>query len=57
MSHVIEHVSYPKVIIKEIKQLMNQDSILYIEIPLEKILTNIWKKKGGGLVRKKYWLV
>jgi hypothetical protein len=48
LSHVIEHVSYPKVIIKEIKQLMNQDSILYIELPLEKILKNVW----GGASKK-----
>jgi hypothetical protein len=53
LSHVIEHVSYPKVIIKEIKKLMNQDSILYIELPLEKILKTTWKKKGGARASKK----
>ena len=53
MSHVIEHVSYPKVIIKEIKKLMNQDSILYIELPLEKILKTTRKKKGGARASKK----
>ena len=55
MSHVIEHVSYPKVIIKEIKQLMNQDSILYIELPLEKILKTVWGGKQERNVNLFKW--
>ena len=60
LSHVIEHVSYPKVVIKEIKQLMNQDSILYIELPIEKILKTVWggsskKEMLTCLNSKKHW--
>ena len=32
---------------------MNQDSILYIELPLEKILKTTRKKKGGARASKK----
>jgi hypothetical protein len=53
-------VSYPKVVIKEIKQLMNQDSILYIELPIEKILKTVWggaskKEMLTCLNSKKHW--
>jgi 2-polyprenyl-3-methyl-5-hydroxy-6-metoxy-1,4-benzoquinol methylase len=60
LSQVIEHVSYPKVIIEEVKSILDKNSILYIELPLEKLLQNIWE--GGGrkeflkcLKKKKHW--
>jgi hypothetical protein len=60
LSNVIEHVSYPQLIINEIKKLLNKSSILYIELPLEKLLQKIWN--GGGereflkcLKKKKHW--
>jgi hypothetical protein len=70
LSQVIEHVSYPQLIINEIKKLLNKNSILYIELPLEKLMKRMWelekerKKKGGGgkkkellmcLKNKRYW--
>jgi hypothetical protein len=60
LSQVIEHVSYPSLIINEIKKLMNKNSILYIELPLEKAVKKIWN--GGKkidfltcLKNKKHW--
>ena len=47
-SNVIEHISYPQLIINEIKKLLNKNSILYIELPLEKIMKKMW----GGQVTK-----
>ena len=45
LSQVIEHVSYPGIIIKSIKKMMKKNSILYIEVPIEKAVQKIW---GGG---------
>jgi 2-polyprenyl-3-methyl-5-hydroxy-6-metoxy-1,4-benzoquinol methylase len=49
LSQVIEHVSYPKVIIEEVKSILDKNSIFYIELPLEKLLQNIW---GGGAEKR-----
>ena len=38
--HVLEHVSYPKDLLNDIKNFMNEDTILYIEVPCEKIVFN-----------------
>jgi hypothetical protein len=45
LSQVIEHVSYPQLIINEIKKLLNKNSILYIELPLEKLMKKMWEFK------------
>jgi predicted SAM-dependent methyltransferase len=37
-SHVLEHVSYPKNLLNDIKNFMNEDTILYIEVPCEKLV-------------------
>jgi hypothetical protein len=55
LSNVIEHVSYPQLIINEIKKLLNKNSILYIELPLEKLMIKMWK--GVGEVKKKEQLI
>ena len=60
LSQVIEHVSYPKVIIDEVKNILDKNSIFYIELPLEKLLQKIWNGGGGGeflkcLKKKKHW--
>ena len=34
-SNVLEHAPYPEETIKELSNLMNDESILYIEVPLE----------------------
>ena len=38
-SNVLEHVSYPQDILREILPLMNKRTILYIEVPYEKIMS------------------
>ena len=60
LSHVIEHVSYPKVIINKIKNILNKNSIFYIELPLETFLKKIWHKGTKKdflkyLNKKKHW--
>jgi len=62
LSQVIEHVSYQKLIINEIKKLLNKNSILYIELPLEKLMKKMWRdrevKKKEQLMclkNKKHW--
>lgn len=60
LSNVIEHLSYPAIVICKLKKLMNKDSILYIEVPLEKIVKKIWKQKKNdkyilAFRKKKYW--
>ena len=47
---VLEHVSYPKKILKEISNVMNKNSILYIEIPHEKMI-----RDNELPVHKKHW--
>jgi len=54
LSQVIEHVSYPQLIINEIKKLLNKNSILYIELPLEKLMNKMWR---GREVKKKEQLM
>jgi SAM-dependent methyltransferase len=60
LSQVIEHISYPKVIINEIKNILDKNSLFYIELPLEKLFKKIWH--GGQrkeflkcLKKKKHW--
>jgi SAM-dependent methyltransferase len=53
LSNVIEHVSYPQLIINEIKKLLNKSSIFYIELPLEKIMKKNWEFEGGRLKKNK----
>lgn len=43
LSNILEHVSFPVIILNEVKKLMDLNSILYIEVPLEKLLTKVWK--------------
>ena len=37
-SHVLEHVPYPKDTLKEIKEVMGDDTLFYIELPYETII-------------------
>jgi hypothetical protein len=37
-SHVLEHVSYPKNLLNDIKNFMNEETVLYIEVPCEKLV-------------------
>lgn len=53
-SNVLEHVSYPKHILKEIYELMNEDTVLYIEVPYEKLMQNNSKSKDKYLL-KRHW--
>lgn len=52
-SNVLEHVSFPQIIINELELLMNKDSLLYIDLPYEDIL-----KTGESIdiyKNKKHW--
>lgn len=53
-SNVLEHVSYPQDILNEIKSVMNKDTILYIEVPYEKIMADNFDSKDI-LFKKKHW--
>jgi len=53
-SQVLEHIPYPTVIINAIKKCMDQDSILYIELPCEELVRNFEGEKDLS-VRKKHW--
>ena len=37
-SNLLEHVPYPQSVLAEIKFVMSRNSVLYIEVPLEKIV-------------------
>lgn len=53
-SNVLEHVSFPSQVLSEIKELMSQTTILYIEVPLEKHVKDFQDGKSL-LERKKHW--
>ena len=60
LSQVIEHVSFPRVIINEVKNILDKNSLFYIELPLEKLLKKIWyggqrKEFLKCLKKKKHW--
>lgn len=52
-SNVLEHVSYPQEILFEISKLMDQNTILYIEVPYEKIMNNL--DKDNLYKQKRHW--
>jgi hypothetical protein len=39
-SNVLEHVSYPETLLKDMMSAMSDETILYIEVPYEKIMSN-----------------
>jgi hypothetical protein len=51
-SNVLEHIPYPDNIVKELKELMSNESILYIEVPYESIVMENNAKED--LTKKKY---
>jgi hypothetical protein len=60
LSNVIEHLSHPSIIIDYLKKLMSKSSNLYIEVPLEKLVSKIWKQRKNHkhvltYRKKKYW--
>lgn len=53
-SHVLEHVPYPEEILIKISEIMGPDTVLYVELPAEKIMLNSENIKD--IVRKKrHW--
>lgn len=53
-SQVLEHVPYPAEVINSIKDCMNHDSVLYIELPCEELVRNSDDLQGLA-VKKKHW--
>ena len=53
-SNVLEHVSYPQELLKQIIQHMDSKTILYIEVPYEKIMENNLNAKDLYL-QKRHW--
>ncbi len=52
-SNVLEHVSFPNLVIDELEILMNKDSLLYVELPYEDIM-----KTGESIevyLNKRHW--
>ena len=53
-SNVLEHIPYPKKTLDEIKMVMKDECILYVEIPYEKIVRD-FKNPMEVLFKKKHW--
>ena len=53
-SHVLEHVPYPVSLIQEMKNAMYDQTILYIEVPLEEIV-RLSDNSNQLHLRKKHW--
>lgn len=53
-SNVLEHVSYPQDMLKDIASVMDKNTILYIEVPYEKIMANNSDSKNV-YINKKHW--
>lgn len=53
-SNVIEHVPYPSDLLLEIKQVMHKETILYIEVPYEKIMQTV-NENDLTLLKKRHW--
>ena len=54
LSHVIEHVPYPALILSEIASIMSDDTVLYIEVPHEDLI----RPNDGSRdlhAKKKHW--
>jgi hypothetical protein len=41
-SQILEHISYPSDILLEVRQAMDDVSILYIEVPFEEVMRQDW---------------
>jgi hypothetical protein len=51
-SHVLEHVSYPSDVLEDIRKVMKNDTILYIELPVENLML---EKTTDRLFKKRHW--
>jgi hypothetical protein len=51
-SNVLEHVPYPSELLFDIKEAMDADSILYLEVPLEDLVRN---EKNNLHLKKRHW--
>jgi hypothetical protein len=49
-SNVMEHVPYPDELLAEIRNCMQETTVLYIEVPFENIM-----RRRGGLSEKRHW--
>ncbi len=53
-SHVLEHVPFPEDLIREIKNIMRKDTVLYFEIPFENLMQANPNDKNR-YQKKKHW--
>ncbi len=53
-SNVLEHVSYPQVLLNDIVKQMHSDTILYVEVPFEKIMMK-YPNSTELYLEKKHW--
>ena len=53
-SNVLEHVSYPQLLLNQIVEHMHQDTVLYIEVPYEKIMQENPQSNDLHL-QKRHW--
>ena len=56
-ANVLEHVSYPKESLHEIKSIMNKDTVLYIELPYENLVRTFEEQGKLETIHKskKHW--
>jgi SAM-dependent methyltransferase len=52
LSHVLEHVPYPVDVLMEVRRTMREDSVLYIEVPLEDIIA---REVADPHLLKRHW--
>ncbi len=53
-SHVLEHIPYPQTILHDIRLVMNESSLLYLEVPFENLVRKT-KNKATVHEMKKHW--
>jgi hypothetical protein len=53
-SNVLEHVSYPQDLLNEMAEHMHSDTVLYIEVPFEKIMMN-YPNSTDLYLEKRHW--
>lgn len=55
LSHVLEHIPYPMSTLKEVLPFMGQQTVLYVEVPLERLQHDLAGPPYSGAHRKKHW--
>lgn len=55
LMHVLEHIPYPQNTLNEIAQIMNKETVLYIELPCEELVRSNPSPNSSPYKRKRHW--